>query len=166
MHEIREEQQKDPEREADFDKAYQKLVKKFANEQGANMLIPEEDLHRVENRGVDINEVQRKIQEQARKKEEKMLQMRLVKQEKEMEGCTFAPIIYTKKTNKKGGGQGQQEDKRDLNTFLEDQKRFEEQKAQKQRERQDRVLASEQQQITTPMVNEKSKQMLEKRKQL
>lgn len=80
------------------------------------MLIPEEDLHRVENRGVDINEVQRKIQEQAQKKEEKMLQMRLVKEEKEMEGCTFAPVIYTKKANKKN----QQEDKRDLNTFLED----------------------------------------------
>ena len=57
MHEIKEESERDPEREADFDKAYQKLVKKFYNEQGANMLIPEEDMHRVENRGVDIQEV-------------------------------------------------------------------------------------------------------------
>jgi hypothetical protein len=35
MHNIREEdehQQKDPEREADFDKAYKKLVEKFYNE--------------------------------------------------------------------------------------------------------------------------------------
>jgi hypothetical protein len=36
------------------------------------MLIPEEDLHRAESRGVDINEVQKKIKEQALKKEEKL----------------------------------------------------------------------------------------------
>ena len=40
----------DPEKEADFGKAYSKLVKKFyyQQEQGANILIPEEDLMRVE----------------------------------------------------------------------------------------------------------------------
>ena len=36
----------DPEKEADFNKAYNKLLKKFyhQSEQGANILIPEEDL--------------------------------------------------------------------------------------------------------------------------
>ncbi len=38
----------DPEREADFDKAYNKLVKKFYQEQGPNLLIPEEDLHKLD----------------------------------------------------------------------------------------------------------------------
>ena len=30
-----------------------------------------------------------------------MQQMRQVKEEKEMEGCTFAPVMYTKKAGKK-----------------------------------------------------------------
>lgn len=47
----------DPEREADFDKAYNKLVKKFYQEQGPNMLIPEDDLHRADNRGFNVDEV-------------------------------------------------------------------------------------------------------------
>lgn len=47
----------DPEREKDFGKAYDKLVKKFYQEQGPNLLIPEEDLYKVESRGVDIKEV-------------------------------------------------------------------------------------------------------------
>lgn len=38
----------DPEREADFNKAYSKLVKKFYNETGANLLIPDEDLYKAE----------------------------------------------------------------------------------------------------------------------
>jgi len=38
----------DPEREADFGKAYNKLVRKFYQEQGPNLLIPEEDLYKVE----------------------------------------------------------------------------------------------------------------------
>jgi hypothetical protein len=45
---VNEEQCHDPEREADFDKAYNKLVKKFYQEQGPNLLIPEEDLHKAE----------------------------------------------------------------------------------------------------------------------
>lgn len=55
MHTIQEEmQQPDPEREADFDKAYQKLVQKFYKEQGPNMLIPDEDLNKVDSNKVNI----------------------------------------------------------------------------------------------------------------
>lgn len=36
------------------------------------MLIPDEDLHKVDANKVNIDEVQRKIQEAARKKEEKI----------------------------------------------------------------------------------------------
>ena len=46
--------------------------------------------------------------------------MKQYQEEKEMEGCTFAPERLTKK--KEGG------EKRDLNKFLEDQKRYLEQK--------------------------------------
>lgn len=75
-------------------------------------MIPEEDLYKAEQRGVNIAEVQRRIEEDARKKEEKIRAMKQIQEEKELEGCTFAPQIVTKKKN--------QGEKRDLNKFLED----------------------------------------------
>jgi hypothetical protein len=54
--------------------------------------------------------VQRRIQEDARKKEDKIMMMKKIKEEKELEGCTFAPQMVAKK---KG-------EKRDINKFLED----------------------------------------------
>jgi hypothetical protein len=64
MHTIQEEGGlPDPEREADFDKAYQKLVQKFYKEQGPNMLIPDEDLNKVESQKINISEQQMRIQE-------------------------------------------------------------------------------------------------------
>ena len=104
----------DPEREQDFGKAYNKLVKKFYHEQGPNLLIPEEDLHKAEQKGLDIREVQRRIVEDAQRKEEKIRIMKQMQEEKELEGCTFAPVMKTKKKNANGG------EKRDLNKFLED----------------------------------------------
>lgn len=68
----------DPERETDFGKAYNKLVKKFYQEQGPNLLIPEEDLYKVEQRGVNINEVQRRIEEDARRKDEKIRMLKAI----------------------------------------------------------------------------------------
>jgi hypothetical protein len=41
-------------------------------------LIPEEDLYKVEQKGVNINEVQRRIQEDAQKKEEKIKMMKAI----------------------------------------------------------------------------------------
>ena len=118
MHTIEEENMlPDPEREADFDKAYQKLVQKFYKEQGPNMLIPDEDLNKAEPAKVNIAEKQRKMYEQLQKKEEKLQMMREIQEQKALEGCTFAPERVTKKK--------QPEEKRDLNKFLEDQKRFE-----------------------------------------
>lgn len=55
------------------------------------MLIPDTDLHKVDAPKVNIDEVQRKIQDAARKKEEKILLQKQLQEEKEMEGCTFAP---------------------------------------------------------------------------
>jgi len=63
----------------DFSKAYDKLVKKFYNEEGANLMIPEEDMinadFQQQNIGkVQVDERQRKIAEQKLKKEEKIRQ--------------------------------------------------------------------------------------------
>jgi len=44
------------------------------------MLIPDEDMNKVETQKVNIDELQRKIEEQARKKEEKMLAMKQAKE--------------------------------------------------------------------------------------
>eukprot|EP00347_Sterkiella_histriomuscorum_P000078 403377271 len=149
----------DPEREQDFGKAYNKLVKKFYQEQGPNLLIPEEDLYKVEQRGLDINQVQRRIEEDARRKEEKIRVMKQMQEDKELEGCTFAPQMATKKKA------AQPTEKRDLNKFLEDQNKYLEMKRQKQEERKEKQLQSEQSvMVSQPMVNEKSKKMLEKKR--
>jgi hypothetical protein len=72
-------QRDDIEGTKDFNKAYSKLVKKFYNEEGANLMIPEEDLINHEmgefNRPkLDVNERQKRIEEQLRRKEEKIKQ--------------------------------------------------------------------------------------------
>jgi len=84
------------------------------------MLIPDEDLNKVEVTRVDILELQKKIQEANDRKEDKIRMMKVEKEEKELEGCTFAPVMYTKKNKKVT------EEKRDLSKFLEDQKKYEE----------------------------------------
>lgn len=146
----------DPECEADFDKAYNKLVKKFYQEQGPNLLIPEEDLYKADQRGLDIGEVQKKIQEDQRRKDEKIRMLKQIQEEKELKGCTFAPQMLTKKKN--------QGEKRDLNKFLEDQQKYLELKQKKQLERKEKALQSEQSVMApVPMVNEKSKKLLEKK---
>ncbi len=55
--------------------------------------------------------------------------MRKEKKAKELEGCTFAPKLKKKK-----------DDERDLNKFLEDQRRFVEMKEQRQQERREKQL--------------------------
>ena len=74
--------------------------------------------------------------------------------EKELEGCTFAPQLQTKK----------KQEKRDLNKFLEDQKKYLEMKEQKQIERKEKAQIQEQSKLATqPFINEKSKKILEKK---
>lgn len=60
--------QDDVEGTKDFNKAYTKLVKKFYNEEGANLMIPEEDLvnHEINELNTpqfDVNERQIRIDE-------------------------------------------------------------------------------------------------------
>ena len=77
------------------------------------MLIPEEDYSRVDQQKIDIKELQKRIETDLQRKEQKLQAMREQKAIQETEGCTFAPQLATKK--KKEG-----EVKRDLNKFLED----------------------------------------------
>lgn len=68
------------------------------------MLIPQEDMYmhefNMQNKVVvDVDEQQRRIQEQTRKKEEKIRLALEEKQQKEMNECSFAPKINKKKKN-------------------------------------------------------------------
>lgn len=47
-------------------------------------------------RGFDPNEVKRRIEDQIRRKEEKLEILRREKEDKELEGCTFAPKLAKK----------------------------------------------------------------------
>ena len=85
-----------------FEKAYDKLVKKFYHEEGANLLIPQEDMmiheFKEENKVTfNIEERQKKYAEQERRKQEKIRLALIEKEKKEMEECSFAPKIRKKK---------------------------------------------------------------------
>ncbi len=62
-------------------------------------MIPEQDLMRVEEedhfsnpaKGFDPHEVKRRIEEQNKRKEDKLEKLRREKEAKELEACTFAP---------------------------------------------------------------------------
>lgn len=89
-----------------FDRAYDKLVKKFYHEEGANLLIPQEDLimheYNMQNKvKVDVEDHQRRIREQQRKKDEKIRLAQLEKEQKELEECSFAPNVKAKKAKKR-----------------------------------------------------------------
>jgi len=57
------------------------------------MRVEEEEHYSNQVRGFDAEEVKRRIEEQQRKKEERLEMMRRQKEAKELEGCTFAPQI-------------------------------------------------------------------------
>ena len=91
-----------------FEQAYDKLVKKFYNEEGANLLIPQEDMmiheFKEENRATfNIEERQRKYAEQERRKQEKIRLALIEKERKEMEECSFAPKLTKKRTGAASG---------------------------------------------------------------
>ena len=81
--------------------------------------------------------MKRRIEDQQRKREERLEILRKEKELKELEGCTFAPHIVKKakqvtqqQAESSVGTTGEQ--KRDLNKFLDDQKRYLEMKESKQ----------------------------------
>ncbi len=95
-----------------------------------------------------------RINEFEDKKRMKVEQMRAEKQDKELDGCTFAPQMMTKK--KKNVAQP-----RDLNKFLEDQQRYEEARKEKFNKRKEQELQNEVAiAAPRPVMNAKSKRML------
>ena len=65
------------------------------------MLIPDEDLCFADGgQKVDIKEFTGRIEQFEDKKRQKVAQMKQEKEEKERDGCTFAPQLATKKKKK------------------------------------------------------------------
>ena len=86
----------------DFNNAYDKLVKKFYHEEGANLLIPQDDMvvHEYNENfkaKVNVTERQKKIKEAQDRRLLAIEEAKLERERKEMEECTFAPQINRKK---------------------------------------------------------------------
>ncbi|CDW71596.1 UNKNOWN [Stylonychia lemnae] len=148
----------DPENEQDFRKAYQRLVEKLGKEEGAHLLIPQDDLKKMQqSQKLRVEDIQQKVIQFEDKKRQKIHLLKEEKESKEIEECIFTPQIMTRKRN-------EAPQPRNLDQFLQDQKRFEELKKQKQQERLEENAKSQMSQtIKSTYVNEKSKRMLEQR---
>ncbi len=87
----------------------------------------------------------------------KIMQMKEEKSLKEVEECVFTPQILTRR-------QGESVQRRNLEKFLEDQKKFEEMKNQKIVERrEEQHVSSLSQTLRGPYVNSKSRKILEEK---
>ena len=66
---------------------------------GGNVLVPTEDynLAMESERKVDLNRVQKDIEKRKMKQEMREREAKAEREAKELEGCTFAPQIFTKK---------------------------------------------------------------------
>ena len=109
---------------------------KLGKEEGAHLLIPQEDLVKLNDiQKVSIDDFSSKITEFEDKKRQKIQFLKEVKDQKEIEECKFAPEIMTRK-------KGEPLERRNLDQFLEDQRRFDEMKKQKMSERKEEYLKS------------------------
>lgn len=90
----------------------------------AAVFIPEQDLAYVQQqkRSVDLTRIQQDIELRKLKAKAREEQAQKEKLNRELDGCTFAPRMATRKKSPD----------RDLNRFLEDQERFQEEKRMKQ----------------------------------
>ena len=66
---------------------------------GGNVLVPTDDynLAMESERKVDLNRVQKDIEKRKMKQEMREREAKAEREAKELEGCTFAPQIFTKK---------------------------------------------------------------------
>lgn len=127
---------------------------------------------------VDVDEQQRRIREQTRKKEEKIRQALEQKKQKEMDECSFAPKINRKKRQSTNPHQksmidvhgsavseqqyyDEEEQPRDAEKFYADQNRFLEQKRAKEEFLKAQKLEEEKMmKEKAPKINKKSMQIL------
>lgn len=131
-----------------FNSAYQDLVKQILYQgldptsvnRGAQVLVPTDDyILALEQPKADLSRIQDDIK--ARRQRQQMREQ-IAKEErevKELEGCTFAPILYKKKQTKgkevtQDGYDDEEPEEtpsRDINQFLEDQRRFDDERKMK-----------------------------------
>ena len=66
---------------------------------GGNVLVPSDDynLAMEKERKVDLNRVQKDIEKRKLNQEMREREAKMEREAKEIEGCTFAPQIFTKK---------------------------------------------------------------------
>lgn len=88
----------DPEHEGDFKKAYLKLVQKVYEEQGSNILITQDELEKVvQHSQFNLEEFNKRTQQALDIKKQKVRMMGEMKEQIEMQECTFKPLTYSQK---------------------------------------------------------------------
>lgn len=108
---------------------------------------------------LNVQELAHKIQQFEERKRQKIHLMKEEKEQREIEECKFRPDMATRKKNDTA-------EPRSIEQFLQDQKRFEELKKQKQSERiEEHVKSQLSQTIRSTYVNDKSRRMLEQKQQ-
>lgn len=155
---VEEQEDNDPEQRKDFGSAYDQLVERMHYEQGNNLLLNQFELEKA----MEKKELRKHLKQRAGHRikdfqENKRRKMELIKQEnsnKELEECTFKPKMVTKPVARR----------RNLDEFLEDQRKHEEDKALKRN-----ILLEQESQVEAgiihhPEINESSRRMLEKRR--
>lgn len=88
-----------------FDKAYERLVSELAGVNGANLLVPKQDMIIKETQDIQGKPIinvdksvelrQQSIMEFQRKKQERIQRAKAENQRKEMQECTFQPRLVT-----------------------------------------------------------------------
>jgi hypothetical protein len=157
-HDLEHDPNHDPESMRDFRSAYDKLVEKMYMEQGNDLLLNREEYEKAMEKKELRKQLKERTDERMKKfNENKRRKMELIKQEnekKELENCTFKPQLITKNAGQR----------RNLEQFLHDQRKHEEEKALKRNillEQESQVEAG---QVHHPEINESSRKMLAKRK--
>jgi hypothetical protein len=156
---VEEQEDNDPEQKKDFGSAYDQLVERMHFEQGNNLLLNQDELEKA----MEKKELRKHLKQRADHRikdfqENKRRKMEIIKQEnsnKELEECTFKPRMMTKPAARR----------RNLDEFLEDQRKHEEDKAIKRN-----ILLEQESQVEAgviyhPEINESSRKMLAKRNQ-
>jgi hypothetical protein len=154
---VEEQHDKDPEQERDFRNAYDQLVEKMFIEQGNDLLISQEEYAKA----MQKKELRKNLKERTDERvkdfqENKRRKMEMIKHEnekKEMEHCTFKPQMMTRSDRPQ----------RNLDEFLEAQRKHEEDKALKRN-----ILLEQESQVEAgiihhPQINDTSRKMLAKR---
>ena len=156
--EVVEEEHEGAEPQKDFMSAYDKLVERMHMEQGNDLLLNEEEFQKAMEKKEMRKHLKEKTDERIKEfQENKRRKMEMIKQEnerKEVEDCTFKPQLISKPISQR----------RNFQQFLEDQKKYEEDRALKRNLMLEEESKTEIGEIHNPKINETSRKMLAKRK--